>query len=310
MTSQRDIDRLLDRWLGDGPTQVADRVLDSVADRIGSEPQLSGWRVTWRESNVNRNLMPLAGLAAAAAIIVVAIVGYNSLAQQPSIGGPGPSLTPTSTPTPSASPQALREGVLAGGRYLFEPFGTSNMTIAADIPDRWSGVPSWAVTGPLDNDAPRGIAVAFLLADGLHSDACHWDRAGTGAYDQPGDVEVGPAAIDLVKALQGNSSYRSRFPIPITIGTYQGYEMEIWLPDDLRIAQECDREGSVPEGRYFVFSGADAGMYAQGDRNRIHLFVVDVAGTRVIAAIPYFEDTPAADVAAALAIVRSVEFMP
>ena len=34
MNQQRDIERLLDHWLADGPTAVADRVIDVVADRI------------------------------------------------------------------------------------------------------------------------------------------------------------------------------------------------------------------------------------------------------------------------------------
>ena len=36
MTSERDIERILDHWFTERPTQVADRVLDEVADRIGA----------------------------------------------------------------------------------------------------------------------------------------------------------------------------------------------------------------------------------------------------------------------------------
>ena len=38
MTHDRDIDRLLDHWFADGPTQAPDRVVDVVADRIGRQP--------------------------------------------------------------------------------------------------------------------------------------------------------------------------------------------------------------------------------------------------------------------------------
>ena len=34
MTQQRDIERLLDQWFSDGPTEAPDRVIDIVADRI------------------------------------------------------------------------------------------------------------------------------------------------------------------------------------------------------------------------------------------------------------------------------------
>ena len=42
---ERDIERLLDRWFADGPTEVADRVIDEVADRIDRQPQRPAWRV-------------------------------------------------------------------------------------------------------------------------------------------------------------------------------------------------------------------------------------------------------------------------
>ena len=45
MTSERDIERILDLWFADGPTQAPDRVLDVVADRIGRQPQRPAWRL-------------------------------------------------------------------------------------------------------------------------------------------------------------------------------------------------------------------------------------------------------------------------
>ena len=59
MTSERDIERLLDCWFTDRPTEVADRVLDEVADRIGRQPQQQAWRVLRRDSHVNSYLKPL-----------------------------------------------------------------------------------------------------------------------------------------------------------------------------------------------------------------------------------------------------------
>ena len=72
MTSERDIERLLDRWFTDRPTVVADRVLDEVADRIGRQPQQRAWRVLRRDSHVNSYLKPL---LAVAAVVVIAVAG-------------------------------------------------------------------------------------------------------------------------------------------------------------------------------------------------------------------------------------------
>jgi DNA-binding beta-propeller fold protein YncE len=72
MTHDRDIERLLGHWLGDGPTQAPDRVLDIVADRIERQAQRPAWRLDWRHLNMNA----YAKLAiAAAAVLLVAVIG-------------------------------------------------------------------------------------------------------------------------------------------------------------------------------------------------------------------------------------------
>jgi hypothetical protein len=72
MTHERDIERLLDHWLADGPTQSPDRVLELVADRIERQAQRPVWRLDWRHPNVN-TYVKLA--IAAAALMLVAVVG-------------------------------------------------------------------------------------------------------------------------------------------------------------------------------------------------------------------------------------------
>ena len=53
MTHERDIERLLDHWLSDGPTQSPDRVMDVVADRIERQHQRPAWRLNWRHPKMN-----------------------------------------------------------------------------------------------------------------------------------------------------------------------------------------------------------------------------------------------------------------
>ena len=302
MNQRSDIDSVLRQWLDDGPTAMPDRIIDVVADRISVEPQRRSWRLL-RRLPMN-SLLKLG--AAAAAVLVIAVVAWQALPRNGGVGG-----QPTPSPTPTTALLALSEGPLTAGRYRFQPSSSApDLTIAADVPAGWHGTyaPS-AVLGPFEW-TPRGIAVVFLRADGLHRDPCHWDREGNGQIDQPGDVVVGPAAIDLVNALQASSSYTSTDPSPVTLGAYQGYEMEIQRPAGVDLA-ECDSGViSGPEGHFVVFSGPDTNSYAQGQGNRLHLFIADVKGTRVIAAIRYFDETPATDVEAARTIVDSVEFIP
>lgn len=90
-------DQSLVAWFEDGPTQMPDRVVDVVADRIGRQRQRRSWRLLGRPF---MNTYAKAVLAAAAAAIV-AVVGYNLL---PRTGpGPGGVPTPTIVPTPTTA---------------------------------------------------------------------------------------------------------------------------------------------------------------------------------------------------------------
>jgi hypothetical protein len=306
MTTNRDLERLLDAWLAEGPNEVADRVIDDVADRIERQPQQPAWRLRWRTP-----MSPTYKLgAAAAAVIIVAVLGYNLLPRQPSTGG-GPISSPSPTAGPTSSPVAtgavaLTDGTLTGGRYRLQPLDDpSTLRIVADIPAGWQGLGSGYLVSP---GQAEEILIVFMVTDGLFSDPCHWDLNGTG-LGQPGDVVVGPTVDDLVAALKANTSYTSSSATPLTFGQFEGQELELQLPGDA-VLSTCDKhgEGSPFSGpAYFVFPG---GIYAQGPNSRWHLYIVDVDGTRLITIVSILEGTPQADIAAAEAIVASFEITP
>jgi len=99
MTAPHDLDRLLQAYLTDGPTDLPDPSFDAVRDRIEATRQ----RVVigpWRMPIMNK-LVPI-GLGAAA--VVVAIFIGIQLLGPPASGGVGgaPSAAPTATPSPTA----------------------------------------------------------------------------------------------------------------------------------------------------------------------------------------------------------------
>lgn len=150
MTDQRPIERILDRWFDDGPTQAPDRVFDAVADRIERQPQRPAWRLYGRLSDMNTGLKLAAAIAAVA---IFAVAGYNLL-PGPSVGGPPatPSPSPTATiapsPTPTAAPSTgavlppwyttsespSGQGILPAGSYMTRSF-TPGFTFS--VPEGW-----------------------------------------------------------------------------------------------------------------------------------------------------------------------------
>ena len=234
------------------------------------------------------------------AIIMVIVSGCAGSTTSPSVtSGPATSASATAEPVTDA---------LAGGRYLFGPFGDT-LTIAATGPDGWVGYPSWAMDGPepVRADAPTGIGISFFTANGLYSDPCHWDVLGTGDAGTRGDVPVGPTVDDLVAALRDNTFYTSSAATPVTIDGYAGQDLELQLPDDP--FTRCDKDDPTDSGGHaFVFSGP--GLYAQGPANRWHLYILDVDGARLIAVILSYAKTPRTDLDLARNVIETLDINP
>jgi hypothetical protein len=133
MTPDRDMDRLLGIWLDSGPDAAPDRMLDILADRIERQRQRPAWRLDRRPFQMH----PYLKLGAAvAAVLIVAIVGWNLLPGQRSVGGPAatPSPAPTATPLASAAPLPSPEADLAAGRYEYRP---GPRLVSFEVPSGW-----------------------------------------------------------------------------------------------------------------------------------------------------------------------------
>jgi hypothetical protein len=308
MNRAPDVELVLNGWLADDGDIAPDRVLEVVADRIAMQPQRRTWRLPGRLT-----LTPAFKYGiAVAAVLVVAVVGYSLLPMGPSVGTQSPvppTLAPTLAPTPSPSEMVLSDGPLTAGRYRLQPFADApKLSFTADIPTGWTGVLGLAMFGPLGSEGPRGVTVALLRTDGLFSDPCHWDLDGSGSSDQPGDLAVGPGA-DLANAL-GGRVVMSGFPASPEWegGEVVGLKVTIRVPTSVDI-DACDKD-SDGKGRYYVFSGPDAGFHAQGNGNIWDIHILTVHEVRLIIVLSYFDDTPASDLAAGKAIVGSFDFVP
>ena len=128
----------------------------------------------------------------------------------------------------------------------------------------------------------------------LYSDPCHPATA-TGTGDEP----VGPTVDDFATALVGHRGYVASSPSPVSLAGYSGLRMDLQLPD----------LGSCVE-EFKVFDGPEGSLHAQGSHAIWRLWILDVAGTRVIVLIDDYAGTPAADRAVAEAVVNAIEFVP
>ena len=102
MTADRDIERLLDAWLADGPMQVSDHAFDEAVGRVHRQRQRPAWRLLWKEPRMSA---PLKAALGAAAIFVVVVAGFMAFGRSNQSSGDRGARRrrPSPTPTPSAN---------------------------------------------------------------------------------------------------------------------------------------------------------------------------------------------------------------
>ena len=178
MTGQRDIERVLDQWFEDGPSEIADRVIDDALLTIERTTQRGGVLRLPRRFTLNGTLR-LAAVALAALAVIALGVGLFNRTPATNVGGPLPS---SSTPSPAASASAPVAALLPGA-IVFEHFG-----------GRLDGTPP----RPNENGTGRlwivdagGATAHELLPDHTGSQGgLTWSADGTRiAFTELGDVE-------------------------------------------------------------------------------------------------------------------------
>jgi len=96
MSANRDFDRIAKAWLAEGPTELADRVLDDALAEVHLTHQQRGPFAPWRYIAMNTFSRAVAAVVVAALVLggAVYLLGRNT----PSAGGPGG--TPSVSPSP------------------------------------------------------------------------------------------------------------------------------------------------------------------------------------------------------------------
>lgn len=141
MTTQREVERVLDSFFAPNGDEVADWVIDAALSEVEHTPQRRVIDVPWRPRQMN----PFARLAVAAAAIVIVAGGalYLFTPGNQGVGGPpaaspSPSVpSPSSAPSPSPAPSASWQTVSSErfGYSVQIPGTWAVSTLADDLPD-------------------------------------------------------------------------------------------------------------------------------------------------------------------------------
>lgn len=144
MNTNTGLDRRASTWLADGPTELADRVLDAALREVHLTKQRRASRVPWRFT-----LMPALTRATTVAVVaLVAAVGAGGVLYLNSTGpgGPGGTPLPTSAVTLAPTPApTLHPGIPSWTTYTSAVYGFT-MSYPSD----------WAVENTASERCPQG----------------------------------------------------------------------------------------------------------------------------------------------------------
>ena len=299
MSASRDPNRLIRAFLHEGPEQLPDRSYDAVRSQIDRTRQrvvIGPWEEP-RMSNIARVAI------AAAAVVVMAVVGYNLIPGNRGIGGigPAPTASPTPVPTPTATPVALpTSGALAPGTYSVTDrslTGVSRVTLS--VPAGWS-IPTATDMIVIKNEGQPGeVGLTTWVVSHVFADACKWD---TNAL-----VNAGTSVDQLVTALAAQKSRQASTPTALTVGGFSAKRIDLTVSPTLSTAT-CTN-GNL---RYWPGAGPDlgSGMCCNRAGNTDAIYVVDVNGARLVIVARHYPGSSAADQAELQAIVDSIELTP
>ena len=286
MSSDRDLTPTVRSWLHEDAHEDASRVLDLVLDEIETTPQHRAWWLARRFPIMNSNAFRL-GIAAAA-VIVIAFVGFRFLPGPGSFGGP-PAPTPTPTVAPSATPLPQLEGQasLAAGRYRVDPL--LPVSVSIQVPKGWGAGATWVAIGPKGNAAPDGMAIRFYTASNLYVNPL---RTGDGVLSPP----VGPSVDDLVNAMVNHPDWTITGHDAISIDGYPGQVVHVTLPP-----------GTSDATPFYLSVDTGGQVWGWAAGQLFDIYVIDVGGNRLVFDAFHYPNTTAGDLAAQRQVIDSIQ---
>jgi hypothetical protein len=290
MTTDRETLQIIGSWMEEGRTRLPDQVLDAVLDQLPAAPQRRPWSAR-RIAHMN----PLAKYAiATAAVVVVAILGFNFLLSggDSQVGAP-----PSAAPATGPPPLAPTSGEIEAGRYRWT---TPDAEVTFTVQDGWTGDGESGISnsgiegrGSLEHYLPgSGIEVKHVYADACFS---------AGALEP-----IGETAVDLVAALEAQKS-TDAVTRDVTAGGVVGQRVEIHESPGVDRSQCTHGDSAVVPLQIWADPGeTNFNALVPGGWGVVYVF--DVDGERLVFRAAFGPEASDADAEAIDAVVESFEF--
>jgi hypothetical protein len=243
MNRHPDVELVLRDYLADDSLTAPDYILDVVESRISRQPQRRSWRLPWRYPMTT----PIKIAAGLAAVVLVALVGWQLMPGGGNgVGGPQsptptvqPSATPVASSLGSTSPSASAKfptwytrrdgaGILPPGSVTTQSFMPGS---TFSVPDGWVNSGDAAGYYELFPDTPANqaeFARSGLLAQSIVM----------GPHDSPyflcESVENnrGSTAAEMVAAVTANEALSTTGLVDVAIGGLTGKQFDVRLNPD------------------------------------------------------------------------------
>jgi hypothetical protein len=266
MTTPREPDRLINAFLDEGRTELPDRSYDAVRAGIDRTRQ----RVVigpWREPQMN-NLTKF--LIAAAAVVVVAVIGVNLLPAGRGGGAGSSGGAPTASAGPTPGPTGFPTEALGIGTHSLIMGGVP-LTVSITTPS--SEDEGWVRFGGLY--IGKDVGVEGQAAEAI----IYWTPLLTGADARPCapllSLAADSTAADLAAAVASAPGTQVLIgPAAVTIGGRATQRVELRVSQDLG----CD------PGYFYTWPQGPQGPFWWGTDvgDKINVWIVDVDGTPLL----------------------------
>lgn len=288
--TDRDLTRALRSWLREDHRENADRVLFTVLDQLDTTPQR---RASWlaRRFPIMNSTTVRFGLAAAA-VVLLALLGSRFLPATTNVGDPTPEPTPTpeASPTASATIPAAQGDSLEPGTYMLgDPVGP--VGVAIEVPNGWDGFGGGAVLNGEEGATFAAIGLWDITEIIVYRDPCRWESS----------RQLQPRGVDAIAAaLAGQRGRDASEPAAVTVAGVAGVHVRLTVPADLATEPQADGDSTFvdcDQGQYTLFgTTADPGArYNQGVRQVDDLYIFEAGGRTLVLDVTYFPQTSDSD---------------